>query len=47
MDEGLAYLSLERLRNGISPLGFDEGRLEQDLNNIHLALNDNGSVVAA
>jgi hypothetical protein len=47
MDEGLAYLSMERLRNGVSPLGFDEGRLEQDLNAIHLALNDDGSVVAA
>ena len=44
MDEGLAYLSMERLRNNVSPLGFDEGTLEQDLNSIQLALNDDGSV---
>src|SRR5271156_4434858 len=47
MDEGLAYLSLERLRNELSPLGFDEGTLEQDLNAVQLTLNDYGSVVAA
>ena len=47
MDEGLAYLSLERLRNGISPLGFDESALQADLNNIQLAMSDDGSVEAA
>jgi hypothetical protein len=31
MDEGIAYLSLERLRNSVSPQGFDEATLLRDL----------------
>lgn len=30
MDEGIAYLSLERLRNGLSPQGFDAAALTRD-----------------
>jgi hypothetical protein len=30
MDEGIAYLSLDRLRDGVSPQGFDEAALLKD-----------------
>ena len=31
MDEGVAYLSFERLKNSVSPLGFDQATLTKDL----------------
>ncbi len=45
MDEGLAYLSLERLRNSVSPLGFDQATLERDLRTVQLAVDDQGLVI--